>query len=107
MLYEFADLVGQEPPRFTRIRPTGEAISRMEETLDWLKCLEPADREIFWLRASGEWWKEVCWKAGLARSAANEHWVYALCVVASRLNGRPLARSTSRRRLIDLTRAQV
>ncbi|MBZ0089300.1 MAG: DUF6362 family protein, partial [Thermoanaerobaculia bacterium] len=105
MLYEFADLVGQEPPRFTRVRPTAESISRMEETLDWLKWLEPADRKIVWLRAAGERWKTICWKAGLARAAAHEHWVYALCVVAARLNGRKVPTDMSKRRLIETSLA--
>lgn len=105
MLYEFADLVGQEPPPFTRVRPTAESISRMEETLDWLKWLEPADRKIIWLRAAGERWKTICWKAGLARAAAHEHWVYALCVVAARLNGRKVPTNMSKRRLIETSLA--
>ena len=45
------------------------------------------DAKIVWLRASGQRWKEICWKVGLARAAANEHWLYALCVMAHRLNG--------------------
>lgn len=101
VLYEFADLVGQEPPRFTRVRPTAKAISQMEEAMEWLKWLEPVDRKIVWLRASGERWKTICWKVGLARAAAHEHWVYALCVVAFRLNGRQVPRKVSRRRLIE------
>jgi flavin-binding protein dodecin len=104
MLYEFSDLVGQEPPLVTRIRPSAEAISRMEETLDWLTWLEPIDRKVVWLRASGERWKTVCWKVGLHRAAAHEHWLYALCVIAGRLNGWPGRPTTSKRRLIEQTR---
>jgi hypothetical protein len=88
MLYEFADLVTQAPPTFTRIRPTAEAITRMEATLEWLKWLAPADRKIVWLRASGERWKEVCWKA-----------------VASRLNGKKVPTNMSKRRLIETSLA--
>jgi len=102
-LYEFADLVGQEPPRLTRIRPTAEAISRMEETLEWLKWLQPTDARIVWLRASGERWKTVCWKVGLARAAAHEHWLYALCVVTWKLNGHHLPKGLSKRRFIERT----
>lgn len=105
MLYEFADLVGQEPPRFTRVRPTAEAISRMEETLDWLKWLESVDRKIVWLRACGERWKQVCWKAKLQRAAAHEHWVYALCIVAARLNGKRPPTNMSKRRFIETSLA--
>ena len=103
MLYEFSDLVGQEPPRATRVRPNADAISRMEETLDWLKWLEPTDRKVVWLRASGERWKTVCWKVGLQRAAAHEHWLYALCVIAWRLNGHHMPNGLSKRRFIERT----
>jgi hypothetical protein len=102
-LHEFADLVGQEPPRLRRPRPTPAAISRMEETLGWLQWLDPIDARIIWMRANGERWKLVCGKVGLARSAANEHWLYALCAIAWRLNGWHLPRSRSKRHLIMRT----
>lgn len=104
ILYEFSDLVSQEPPPITRVRPSAAAITRMEETLDWLKWLEPIDRKVVWLRASGERWKTVCWKVGLQRAAAHEHWLYALCVIAWRLNGRTGRPSGSKRRLIEQSR---
>ena len=105
MLYEFGDLVAQEPPRITPVRPAADAISRMEETLGWLNWLEPIDRKVIWLRASGERWKTVCWKVGLRRAAAHEHWVYALCVIAWRLNGHHLPKGLSKRRFIERTLA--
>ena len=104
MLYEFSDLVSQEPPRMTRLRPNAAAISQMEETLDWLKWLEPIDRKIIWLRASGERWKIVCWKVGLRRAAANERWLYGLCVIAWRLNGWRFPTRCSKRYLIKRAR---
>ena len=39
-----------------------------------------------------------------ARAAAHEHWLYALCVIAWRLNGRERARHIGRRRLIARVR---
>jgi hypothetical protein len=101
VIHEFADLVQQEPPRLRRPPPAPDAISRMEETLEWLRWLEPTDARIVWLRANGERWKVVCYHVGLARAAANEHWVYALCVIAWRLNGLRLAQPRSKRRLIE------
>ena len=77
----------------------------MEETLGWLNWLEPIDRKVIWLRASGERWKTVCWKVGLRRAAAHEHWVYALCVIAWRLNGHHLPNGLSKRRFIERTLA--
>jgi len=101
VLLEFADLVGQEAPPMRRPRPAPDAISRMEETLRWLLWLESMDAKIVWLRATGERWKTVCWKVGLQRAAAHQHWLYALCVIAGRLNGRTGRPGTSKRRLIE------
>jgi hypothetical protein len=105
IIHEFGDLVGQEPPRLRRPPPLPDAISRMEETLGWTVGLDPVDARIVWLRAAGERWKTICWKVGLQRSAVHEHWLYALCVVACRLNGRRLNRNHSRRRVIEMTGA--
>ena len=103
VFYELSDLVGQEPPSTTRVRPSAEAIGRMEETLEWLNWLEPTDRKVLWLRASGERWKAVCLKVGLKRAAAHEHWLYALCVIVWQLNGHHLPKGLSKRRLIERT----
>jgi hypothetical protein len=104
-MHEFADLVGQEPPRLRRPPPAPDAISRMEETLGWLHWLEPGDAKIVWLRANGERWKTVCWKVGLARTAANQRWLYGLCAIAWKLNGRESSRRRSRQHVIELARA--
>lgn len=102
--YEFADLVGQEPQPM-RLVPSPAAISRMEETLSWTVGLDPTDGKIVWLRAHGVRWKTICWTVGLQRSAAHEHWLYALCVIAFRLDGRRLGRNLSRRKVIELAGA--
>ena len=104
MLYEFSDLVGQEPKPM-RVLPSPAAISRMEETLSWTVGLDPIDGKIIWMRAYGERWKTICWTVGLQRSAAHQHWLYALCVIAFRLNGRRLSRSHSKQQVIALAGA--
>ena len=104
MVVEFADLVEQEPGRLRLPPPAPDAITRMEEALSWLAWLDPIDSKIVWLRASGERWKTICWKVGLGRTAANQHWLYALCVLAWRLNGRQPQRR-SRQHIIEVTRA--
>ena len=73
IVHDFADKVGQEA-RPMRVLPSPAAISRMEETLSWT--------------------------VGMQRSAAHEHWLYALCVIAFRLNGRRLNRNHSKRHVI-------
>jgi len=40
----------------------------------------------------------------MQRSAAHEHWLYALCVIAWRLNGRRVPGKRSRRYIIELVR---
>ena len=104
MLREFADLVGQEPRPMRLPPPSAAAITRMEETLSWLRWLERPDAKIVWLRASGERWKAICWTVGLARTAANQRWIYALCVIAWKLNGREPLRRRSRAHIIEVAR---
>jgi Domain of unknown function (DUF6362) len=102
IIHSFADKVGQEPKPM-RILPSPAAISRMEETLSWTVGLEAIDGRIVWMRAYGERWKTICWAVGMQRSAAHQHWIFALCVIAFRLNGRRLNRNHSKRRVIALT----
>lgn len=54
--------------------------------------------------AYGERWKTICWTVGLQRSAAHEHWLYALCVIAWRLNQRKIPRLRSRRYVIEMVK---
>src|SRR6266404_1130699 len=102
---EFSDLVAQTPRPMRLPPPSAAAISRMETTLGWIAWLEPIDSKIVWMRASGERWKSICWTIGLARAAAHEHWLYALCVIAGRLNGRVRLNHFARRRLIAHARS--
>ena len=107
MFVEFGDLVGQTPEPMRPPPPSAAAISRMEQTLGWAAWLEPVDAKVAWLRASGRRWKEICWEVGLARAAAHEHWLYALCVIAWRLNGRGGLTRLGRRAAIARTRRRA
>ena len=102
---DFADKVGQEPQPMRRPPPSAAAITRMDETLPWLAWIDPLDAKIVWLRASGKPWKTICWTVGVARTAAHQHWMYGLCVIAWKLNGRRLPRNLSQRRVIEQTLA--
>jgi hypothetical protein len=105
VLHEFADLVGQEPPRLKRPPPAPEAISRMEEALDWLRWLEAEDAKLVWARAERTPWKMICWRFGISRATAHRRREYALSVIAWRLNGRRVPAKRSRRFVIEGTRA--
>lgn len=103
-IYEFADLVGQEPPQLRLPPPSAASITRMDEAMEWLNWLEPDDVRIVWMRASGKRWKAVCRTVGLARAAAHEHWLYALCVIAWKLNGRGVPGNRSKRYVIQMVK---
>lgn len=105
VIRDYWEAFGREDVRLRRGPPSAAAITRMDEALAWLAWLDPAEARIVWLRASGERWKTVCWKVGLARTAAHQHWMYALCVISWRLNGRRLPHNVSRRRVIEETQA--
>lgn len=105
VIRDYWEAFGREDVHLRRGPPSAAAIDRMDEALAWLAWLDPAEARIVWLRASGERWKTVCWKVGLARTAAHQHWMYALCVISWRLNGRRLPHNVSRRRVIEETRA--
>lgn len=105
VIRDYWEAFGREDVRLRRGPPSAAAITRMDEALAWLAWLEADDARIVWLRASGERWKTVCWKVGLARTAAHQHWMYGLCVIAWRLNGRRPPHNVSRRRVIEETHA--
>ena len=75
----------QEPLR--RGPPSPEAISRMEETIQWIFLLEDEDeRRLIWLRAERVHWKQICWRIGCGRTKAWQMWVMALLKIVTRLN---------------------
>ena len=101
----FDDLVGQTPRPMTRPWPAPDAIDRMEETLDWLKWLEPEDVKLVWARAENTPWKMVCWRFGISRPTAHRRWQYAVSVITWRLNGRHPPAKRSRRFVIERARS--
>lgn len=56
------------------------------------------------MRAYNVHWKAICWRVGLQRSAANEHWLYGLCIIAMKLNRQPVPKNRSRRYIIERVR---
>ena len=104
MIREFWEAFGWQEAVLKRPRPSAAAIDRMDMALQWLSWLDVDDAKIVWLRACGKPWKEVCWRSGLARAAAHQHWMFALCVIAWKLNGQTMPRNVSKRALIAATR---
>lgn len=77
---------GYETARPVRIVPSAAAISRMEQTFDWLHLLGPEEARLVWLRAEGVRWRYVCGRLGCSRSTAWRRWVAALQTIANKLN---------------------
>ena len=103
-IYEFADLVGQEPRPMRRPPPQAAAISRMEQSLTWIRFLEVEDGKLVWARAAGARWKAICWRFGIAPATAKRRWTYALSLITWKLNGRRVGTKTSRRAFMERVR---
>jgi len=88
VVVEFADRVGQDPEPMRLPPPSPAAISRMEETLGWLRWLKAEHAKLVWARAEGRPWKLICWRFSVSRATAHRRWRYALSLIAYRLNGR-------------------
>ncbi|MGE0666175.1 MAG: DUF6362 family protein [Sphingomonadales bacterium] len=73
-----------QPMRFT---PSPAAISRLEQTFDWVIWVEEADRRLIWSRAARLPWKRITEELGCDRTTAWRRWQGALAKIARRLNG--------------------
>lgn len=104
-IYEFADLVGQEPPEMRLPAPSAAAITRMDEAMEWLKWLEPDDAKLVWMRAERRRWKGICVRLGITRATAHRHWQYAMLLMAWRLNGKRVSAKQSRRAFVERVNA--
>jgi hypothetical protein len=93
--YGTAEVTLRRPP------PSAASIDRMDQALTWLRWLDAIDAKIVWLRANGDRWRMVCGTVGLSRATAHRHWMFALCVIAWRLNGRQMPRNLSRQYVME------
>lgn len=73
--------------------PSAEAITRMEETIQWIFFLDDeGERRLIWLRAARVPWKPICWRIGCGRTKAWQMWTIALLKIAMRLNAKQRGR---------------
>ena len=69
--------------------PSPAAISRMEETLNWIFWLDTEEeRRLVWLRAAGVPWKPICWRLGCGRTTAHYRYRVALFKIVTHLNAK-------------------
>lgn len=73
-------------PEPMRVRPGLDAITRLEQTFDWMLWISVEERKLIWLRAARVPWKEITFEFGCDRTTAWRRWTLALTKIASRLN---------------------
>ncbi len=93
-----------------RLAPAApDAITRLDETLDWLRCLPPAAQRIAWSRASGFSWRRIAAFVGKSPNTCRAWYRAALHHLAGRLTDAAAAprgrRAARRRRRGDAIRA--
>lgn len=77
----------QMEPMPMRLRARPDAITRLEQTFDWMLWIEVEERKLIWKRAAKLRWKTICWELGCDRYTAWRKWVTACEKIAARLNG--------------------
>ena len=73
-------------PEPMRIRPSASAITRLEQTSDWVLWIEEEERKLVWARAARVPWKQISGELGCDRTTAWRRWQIALTKIAARLN---------------------
>ena len=66
--------------------PAPDAITRMDESLQWLHWLEPDQARLVWLYADDIPRKMVCARVGMSLSKAWRVWSAAIMIIISMLN---------------------
>ena len=69
-----------------RVWPSAEAITRLEQTSDWVLWIEEDERKLVWARAARLPWKQISADHACNRSTAWRRWQIALTKIAARLN---------------------
>jgi len=87
IVYSTAEVLQMEVQPLRLGPPPADAISRMEETIDWIFLLDTEEeRRIIWLRAARVPWRPICYELGCKRTTAYQKHKMALCKIESRLN---------------------
>ena len=73
-------------PQPMRVWPSAAAITRLEQTFDWMLWISVEERKLIWLRAARVPWKAITFEVGCDRTTAWRRWTLALTTIASRLN---------------------
>ena len=86
IIREFWEAYGWDQAKVRLGPPLPEAITRMDECMEWLKWLEPEQMQLVWAKAERFPWKEILPRFGMGRTKAWEFWMAALLEIAIHLN---------------------
>jgi hypothetical protein len=78
--------IARMQPEPMRVWPSAAAITRLEQTFDWVLWIEEAERKLVWSRAARVPWKQISGEMGCDRTTAWRRWQLALTKIAARLN---------------------
>jgi hypothetical protein len=73
-------------PEPMRVLPSASAISRLEQTADWMLWIDIPERKLIWSRAARLPWKQICGEMGCDRTTAWRRHQLALTKIAARLS---------------------
>ena len=73
-------------PQPMRVWPSAAAITRLEQTFDWVLGIEEDERKLVWARAARRPWKQISVEHACDRTTAWRRWQLALTKIATRLN---------------------
>ena len=75
-----------QTPQSMRLLATPAAISRLEQTFEWMSWIEAEERKLVWWRGARVKWRVICLKLGCDRSTAWRKWMVACIKIAAHLN---------------------
>jgi len=73
-------------PQPMRVWPAAAAITRLEQTFDWVLWIGVEERKLVWWRAARVPWNQISGELGCDRTTAWRRWQLALTKIAARLN---------------------
>ena len=79
------EILAMEPQPML-VWPSTSAITRLEQTFDWVLWIGEDERRLIWWRAARRPWKEISSELGVDRTTAWRRWQMALAKIADRLN---------------------
>ena len=86
VVHDTNEAYGWDEAKVNRGPPTPDAITRMDESLNWLLWLEPDQARLVWMHADGIPRKMIYASVGMSRMKSWRVWMASLMTIASMIN---------------------